>query len=296
MKQIFITLLALLLVLCSCSQRSDLPSAESQDSNSDTIEQTESLMTSVGCIEFTVPDYASFDINEKQYQEMFASKFYNTLYDSVFPKKYVEAISFCDIYSQQFDYGEYEESVTEFVRYTCYECRPLGDSYSRYRLDFKLVYKDGYSQNGSLTVLHGDLSEPSLTEEVKKDAIERGALPAIYFREDHLVVTDHEGDDLRYYSGGSETVDYFCNGIRYTYEMGNLTEIHWQSGDIKFWLAFDEPLYAPNDDGNNQGALKHKLLVHFLNKDLTDKAVAEWDEVITFINSSRKKPIVPGGN
>lgn len=51
-------------------------------------------------------------------------------------------------------------------------------------------------------------------------------------------------------------------------------EIHWQSGDTKFWITFDEPLYIPY-------ALEHPFLKHFLNKYQASDAIAWFDELIT---------------
>ncbi len=264
MKRTILLLLifALLLSFVACAKSAPPPTDEQQtqssepvESNSEPSTESESEIRKTNC---DFPLYRRFTVND---YELYKEHIIAPVIDA--PKNFVSFEDIKDVGNVQF--VEHEEYWYTKAPLDC----------MRYRLGIMIGYSAGYSQSMSITVLHGDLSEPTLTEEVKKEHY-----PAIYFREDYPVVTDHEGDDLRYYSGGSETVDYFCNGIRYTYEKGNLTEIHWQSGDTKFWFTFDEPLYAPTYSETDQGSLTHPLLSRFLNKDQTATAISWFDEVV----------------
>ena len=116
-----------------------------------------------------------------------------------------------------------------------------------------------------LTVLHGDVNT-FMTEE------ERAV-----FETGHAILNEHEGEDLRFCQAEG-IVDYYRDGIRYTYTNGELTEIHWQSGDTKFWLGMTPAYFTMTEsDWENITA---PILKRFLDKDQTATAISWFDELI----------------
>ena len=279
MKKIFtvITLILLVLGLVSC----DISNiAQETDTDTETEETTESVFESAESESETKGEEYTFDILPR------CSDYSSYLRHRTIMDNDLKAGSVADLPQGtafvSFDelLGETNSTQDLFAAFIIYKYYPLEGGQSdptrnfRYQYQFWANYFNAAEQKISLTVLHGDLPD-NLT---KKEKSER---PEQYFREWNIDVTDHASNDLRYYRWTAVPVDYFCNGIRYTYERGNLTEIHWQSGDTKFWFTFEEPLYSPTYDIENTGAWNYPLFEKFLRKDQTADAIAWFDELIT---------------
>ena len=139
-----------------------------------------------------------------------------------------------------------------------------------YRYSLPTVYEDGRMpefivREYDLTVLHGDVNT-FMTEE------ERAV-----FETGHAILNEHEGEDLRFCQAEG-IVDYYRDGIRYTYANGELTEIHWQSGDTKFWLGMT-PAYFTMTESDWEN-ITSPILKRFLDKDQTATAISWFDELI----------------
>ncbi len=140
-----------------------------------------------------------------------------------------------------------------------------------YRYSLPTVYSDGKlpefcAREYDLTVLHEN-EDTVLTEEQQK-----------VFETNHEILTEHEGEDLRFCQADG-IVDYYRDGIRYTYANGELSEIYWESGDTKFWIDF-LPAYFSLTEADWEN-ISSPILKCFLNKDQTATAIAWFDELIT---------------
>ncbi len=139
-----------------------------------------------------------------------------------------------------------------------------------YRFSLPTIYENGTRPNLStweydLTVLHGDVN--TLMTEEERAVFETG----------HEILTEHEGEDLRFCQAEG-IVDYYRDGIRYTYADGELSEIHWESGDAKFWIDM-LPAYFTLTESDWE-TITSPILKRFLDKDQTATAISWFDELI----------------
>ena len=271
MKKLLILLLILALVLpiVSCTKEPEAPE-EPENTESEEILATESDSESESaeksgdndCLEIPYAVSKEGYTDYKEHREKFyrenASEW---IREGLLPNNFV-------CYSALDGVGNIE--FLEFTSY--YSMYAKYRDFTRYKYDLLLTDEGDASQKMSLWVLHGDFSEDILTDEVKEKY-----LPAIYFREEYPQVHSIQMFDLEGpFVGIQEPSDFFYDGLRYTYgKDGYLREIHWQSGDTKFWITFDEPVYIPH-------AKQHPFMAHFFDRSETDTAIAWFDELITF--------------